>query len=85
MIPLGKDIAHQAIFGRGGNLCEAFLAAVLALGGGRRRPVGEAHVKTLAVMSRKGGAGKTTVAVNLMLAARALYRALARASADVAA
>ncbi|THD67296.1 P-loop NTPase [Phenylobacterium sp.] len=28
-------------------------------------------MKTLAVMSRKGGAGKTTVAVNLMLAARA--------------
>jgi chromosome partitioning protein len=29
-------------------------------------------LKTLAVMSRKGGAGKTTVAVNLTLAARAL-------------
>jgi chromosome partitioning protein len=31
----------------------------------------EPQVKTLAVMSRKGGAGKTTVAVNLTLAARA--------------
>jgi chromosome partitioning protein len=39
-------------------------------------------VKTLAVMSRKGGAGKTTVAVNLMLAARAMGVRAVLADAD---
>jgi chromosome partitioning protein len=40
------------------------------------------RVKTLAVMSRKGGAGKTTVAVNLMLAARAMGVRAVLADAD---
>jgi chromosome partitioning protein len=39
-------------------------------------------VKTLAVMSRKGGAGKTTVAVNLMMAARAMGVKAVLADAD---
>ena len=39
-------------------------------------------MKTLAVMSRKGGAGKTTVAVNLALAARALGVKAVLADAD---
>jgi chromosome partitioning protein len=39
-------------------------------------------MKTLAVMSRKGGAGKTTVAVNLMLAARAMKVKAVLADAD---
>jgi chromosome partitioning protein len=39
-------------------------------------------VKTLAVMSRKGGAGKTTVAVNLTLAARAAGVKAVLADAD---
>lgn len=39
-------------------------------------------VKTLAVMSRKGGAGKTTVAVNLALAARAMGVKAVLADAD---
>lgn len=39
-------------------------------------------MKTLAVMSRKGGAGKTTVAVNLMLAARAMGVRAVLADAD---
>jgi chromosome partitioning protein len=39
-------------------------------------------VKTLAVMSRKGGAGKTTVAVNLTLAARAMGVKAVLADAD---
>jgi chromosome partitioning protein len=39
-------------------------------------------VKTLAVMSRKGGAGKTTVAVNLTLAARAMGVRAVLADAD---
>jgi len=39
-------------------------------------------VKTLAVMSRKGGAGKTTVAVNLALAARAAGVKAVLADAD---
>lgn len=39
-------------------------------------------MKTLAVMSRKGGAGKTTVAVNLTLAARALGVKAVLADAD---
>jgi len=39
-------------------------------------------VKTLAVMSRKGGAGKTTVAVNLTLAARAMGLKAVLADAD---
>jgi chromosome partitioning protein len=39
-------------------------------------------VKTLAVMSRKGGAGKTTVAVNLTLAARAMGIKAVLADAD---
>ena len=39
-------------------------------------------MKTLAVMSRKGGAGKTTVAVNLMLAARAQGLRAVLADAD---
>jgi len=39
-------------------------------------------VKTLAVMSRKGGAGKTTVAVNLTLAARAMGIRAVLADAD---
>jgi len=42
----------------------------------------EALVKTLAVMSRKGGAGKTTVAVNLTLAARAMGIRAVLADAD---
>jgi chromosome partitioning protein len=41
-----------------------------------------ARVKTLAVMSRKGGAGKTTVAVNLTLAARAMGVRAVLADAD---
>lgn len=41
-----------------------------------------ALVKTLAVMSRKGGAGKTTVAVNLTLAARAMGIRAVLADAD---
>ena len=41
-----------------------------------------ACVKTLAVMSRKGGAGKTTVAVNLALAARAMGVRAVLADAD---
>jgi chromosome partitioning protein len=40
------------------------------------------QVKTLAVMSRKGGAGKTTVAVNLTLAARAMGVKAVLADAD---
>jgi chromosome partitioning protein len=39
-------------------------------------------MKTLAVMSRKGGAGKTTVSVNLALAARALGVKAVLADAD---
>lgn len=39
-------------------------------------------MKTLAVMSRKGGAGKTTVAVNLTLAARAVGIRAVLADAD---
>lgn len=39
-------------------------------------------MKTLAVMSRKGGAGKTTVAVNLVLAARAMGVRAVLADAD---
>jgi len=39
-------------------------------------------VKTLTVMSRKGGAGKTTVAVNLTLAARAMGVKAVLADAD---
>jgi chromosome partitioning protein len=39
-------------------------------------------VKTLAVVSRKGGAGKTTVAVNLVLAARAMGVKAVLADAD---
>jgi chromosome partitioning protein len=39
-------------------------------------------VKTLAVMSRKGGAGKTTVAVNLTLVARAMGVKAVLADAD---
>jgi len=39
-------------------------------------------LKTLAVMSRKGGAGKTTVAVNLALAARAMGVRAVLADAD---
>ena len=39
-------------------------------------------MKTLAVMSRKGGAGKTTVAVNLTLAARAMGIKAVLADAD---
>ena len=39
-------------------------------------------MKTLAVMSRKGGAGKTTVAVNLTLAARAMGIRAVLADAD---
>lgn len=39
-------------------------------------------VKTLTVMSRKGGAGKTTVAVNLALAARAMGIRAVLADAD---
>ena len=39
-------------------------------------------MKTLAVMSRKGGAGKTTVAVNLALAARAMGVKAVLADAD---
>jgi chromosome partitioning protein len=39
-------------------------------------------MKTLAVMSRKGGAGKTTVAVNLLLAARSLRVKAVLADAD---
>ena len=39
-------------------------------------------MKTLAVMSRKGGAGKTTVAVNLTLAARSLGIRAVLADAD---
>ncbi|MGZ6037906.1 MAG: nucleotide-binding protein, partial [Phenylobacterium sp.] len=39
-------------------------------------------MKTLAVMSRKGGAGKTTVAVNLTLAARAAGVRAVLADAD---
>ena len=41
-----------------------------------------ARLKTLAVMSRKGGAGKTTVAVNLALAARAMGVRAVLADAD---
>jgi chromosome partitioning protein len=40
------------------------------------------RVKTLTVMSRKGGAGKTTVAVNLALAARAMGVKAMLADAD---
>lgn len=43
---------------------------------------GDVNVKTLAVMSRKGGAGKTTVAVNLTLAARAMGLRAVLADAD---
>jgi chromosome partitioning protein len=39
-------------------------------------------LKTLAVMSRKGGAGKTTIAVNLTLAARAAGVKAVLADAD---
>jgi chromosome partitioning protein len=39
-------------------------------------------MKTLAVVSRKGGAGKTTVSVNLMLAARAMGVKAVLADAD---
>lgn len=55
---------------------------------GRGAPRGDAcfwrraWVKTLAVMSRKGGAGKTTVAVNLTLAARAMGVKAVLADAD---
>src|SRR3954451_24852107 len=51
------------------------LASVWAL-------VGCLHMKTLAVMSRKGGAGKTTVALNLTLAARAMGVKAVLADAD---
>lgn len=44
--------------------------------------MGRALVKTLAVVSRKGGAGKTTVAVNLTLAARAMGVKAVLADAD---
>src|SRR5690349_11020306 len=44
--------------------------------------MGAFEVKTLAVVSRKGGAGKTTVAVNLTLAARALGVKAVLADAD---
>lgn len=44
--------------------------------------MGAFQVKTLAVMSRKGGAGKTTVAVNLTLAARAMGIKAVLADAD---
>jgi chromosome partitioning protein len=47
----------------------------------RARVMG-ARVKTLTVMSRKGGAGKTTVAVNLTLAARAMGVKAVLADAD---
>lgn len=43
---------------------------------------GRSTLKTLAVMSRKGGAGKTTVAVNLTLAARAMGVKAVLADAD---
>ena len=47
------------------------------------RPVsGERILKTIAVVSRKGGAGKTTVAVNLTLAARAAGLKAVLADAD---
>ena len=46
------------------------------------RTEGGRTVKTLAVMSRKGGAGKTTVAVNLTLAARAMGVKAVLADAD---
>ena len=44
--------------------------------------MGRALVKTLAVVSRKGGAGKTTVAVNLTMAARAMGVKAVLADAD---
>ena len=44
--------------------------------------LGDAQVKTLTVMSRKGGAGKTTVAVSLTLAARAMGVKVVLADAD---
>ena len=44
--------------------------------------MGAWFVKTLAVVSRKGGAGKTTVAVNLALAARAMGVKAVLADAD---
>lgn len=51
---------------------------------GAKRPErdGAPGVKTLAVMSRKGGAGKTTVAVNLTLAARVMGVRAVLADAD---
>jgi chromosome partitioning protein len=54
----------------------------MAFGGERLRPFWGVAVKTLAVMSRKGGAGKTTVAVNLALAARAMGVKAVLADAD---
>ncbi len=53
------------------------------LGVGRAlTPVGGRVLKTLAVMSRKGGAGKTTVAINLTLTARAMGVRAVLADAD---
>ena len=43
---------------------------------------GATRVKTLAVVSRKGGAGKTTVSINLTLAARAMGVKAVLADAD---
>jgi chromosome partitioning protein len=48
----------------------------------RRGLLGGLGLKTLAVMSRKGGAGKTTVAVNLALAARSMGVKAVLADAD---
>jgi len=49
---------------------------------GRPGAWGRAILRTLTVMSRKGGAGKTTVAVNLTLAARAMGVKAILADAD---